>query len=478
MEQKGVRLSKNAGLTVEAVAPGSIAEEVGVQVGDRLISVNGREMKDVLDFRFVEGEEELLLELAKPNGEVWEVEVEKDLDEALGIDFPEMKIRSCPNKCFFCFVDQMPAGQRETLYVRDEDYRFSFLFGNYITLTNLTRKDKERIFEQKMSPLYVSVHTTDPELRRTMLVNPRARDIMAEIREMTEQGIVLHTQIVLCPGINDGDYLIKSIEDLVKFYPSVGSLAVVPIGLTRHRQGLQELKEVSIEGAREMVAWIKPWQKRFREEIGYPFVFLADEWYTKAGLPFPPLEEYADLPQQGNGVGMVPLFLSDFEAMLPFLPEKISDGLGNRAATCGLGNGAATRSLENGTATRPTQILMATGTSFSPFLASCIGRVRMRGAVLDVVTVVNDFFGDSVTVAGLMSGRDIVRAVRPRVLDRSGSRILLLPSVALNEDRSLFLDGMTPQDLEKELDLAVQVVSADAEGLMGFLQNIPISQYR
>jgi len=436
---------------IEKVEPGSIAEEVGIEVGDRLISVNDREMKDVLDYRFVEGEEALLLELAKPNGEVWEVEVEKDLDEALGIDFPEMKIRSCPNKCFFCFVDQMPEGQRETLYVRDEDYRFSFLFGNYITLTNLTRKDKERIFEQKMSPLYVSVHTTDLELRRYMLVNPRARDILAEIREMTEHGIVLHTQIVLCPGINDGDYLIKSIEDLVKFYPSVGSLAIVPIGLTRHRQGLKELQEVSIERACEMIEWIKPWQKRFQKEIGYPFVFLADEWYTKAGLPFPPLEEYADLPQQGNGVGIVPLFLSEFEGMLPFLPKKISE---------------------------PAQILMATGTSFSPFLTSCMGRVRIRGAELAVVTVINDFFGDSVTVAGLMSGRDIIKAVRPHVSDRFVTRILLLPSVALNEDRSLFLDGMTPQEIEKELNLTVEVVSADAEGLMGFLQNIPISQYR
>jgi len=451
VEQKGVRLSKNAGLMIEKVEPGSIAEEVGIEVGDRLISVNDREMKDVLDYRFVEGEEALLLELAKPNGEVWEVEVEKDLDEALGIDFPEMKIRSCPNKCFFCFVDQMPEGQRETLYVRDEDYRFSFLFGNYITLTNLTRKDKERIFEQKMSPLYVSVHTTDLELRRYMLVNPRARDILAEIREMTEHGIVLHTQIVLCPGINDGDYLIKSIEDLVKFYPSVGSLAIVPIGLTRHRQGLKELQEVSIERACEMIEWIKPWQKRFQKEIGYPFVFLADEWYTKAGLPFPPLEEYADLPQQGNGVGIVPLFLSEFEGMLPFLPKKISE---------------------------PAQILMATGTSFSPFLTSCMGRVRIRGAELAVVTVINDFFGDSVTVAGLMSGRDIIKAVRPHVSDRFVTRILLLPSVALNEDRSLFLDGMTPQEIEKELNLTVEVVSADAEGLMGFLQNIPISQYR
>ncbi len=451
MEQKGIRLSKGAGLAIEKVEPGSIAEEIGLEVGDRLITANGKEIKDVLDFRFVEGEEELLLELAKPNGEVWEVEVEKDLDETLGIDFPEMKIRSCPNKCFFCFVDQMPEGQRESLYIRDEDYRFSFLFGNYITLTNLTRKDKERIFEQKMSPLYISVHTTDLELRRSMLVNPRARDILTEIREMAEHGIVLHTQIVLCPGINDGEHLIKSIEDLVKFYPFVKSLAIVPIGLTRYRQGLQDLKEVTVDGAREMIEWIKPWQKRFREEIGYPFVFLADEWYTKAGIPFPPLAEYADLPQQGNGVGIVPLFLSEFDSMLPFLPKKISE---------------------------PIQVLMATGTSFSPFLTSCIKRVRIRGAKLDVVTVPNDFFGDSVTVAGLMSGRDILKAVQQDPSDRSGSRILLLPSVALNEDRSLFLDGMTPRDLEKELDLTVQVVSADAEGLMGFLQNIPVSQYR
>src|SRR3569832_2000093 len=341
MEQKGVRLSKGSGLVVETVSSGSIAEELGIEAGDRLLTVNGKEMKDVLDYRFVEGEEALLLELAKPDGEVWEVEIEKELDEGLGIDFPEMKIRSCPNKCFFCFVDQMPEGQRESLYIRDEDYRFSFLFGNYITLTNLTRKDKERIFEQKMSPLYVSVHATDLELRRFLLGNPRARDILKEISEMAEHGIIMHTQIVLCPGINDGDYLSKSIEDLVKFYPAVASLAIVPVGLTRHRDGLREIEEITPEYAREMLKWIAPWQERFQKEIGYPFVFAADEWFVKAGVPFPPLESYLELPQLGNGVGMVPLFLEQFKSMRPFLPKKVSE---------------------------PVRIFLATGASFSSYL--------------------------------------------------------------------------------------------------------------
>ncbi|MFY9271196.1 MAG: DUF512 domain-containing protein [Candidatus Manganitrophaceae bacterium] len=445
MEQKGVRLSKDAGLMVQTVDSGSIAEEIGIAVGDRLITVNGKEMKDLLDYRFVEGEERLLLELAKPNGEVWEVEVEKDLDETLGVDFPEMAIRRCPNNCFFCFVDQMPEGQRQSLYIRDEDYRYSFLFGNYITLTNLTRKDKERIFEQKMSPLYISVHATDLELRRYMLDNPRARDVMEEIREMAEHGILLHTQAVICPGVNDGSHLAKTIEDLVKFYPAVGSLAVVPVGLTGHRRGLPEIREVTVEDARKMIAWLSPWQKRFQEEIGYPFVFPSDEWYAKAGVPFPALEAYADLPQQGNGVGIVPLFLSEFESMLPFLPEEISE---------------------------PTRILLATGTSFFPYLDASMRRVRVRGAAIETIAVRNDFFGNSVTVAGLMAGRDILKSVRHRLGEGSTFRFLLIPSVALNEEQNLFLDGMTPQELEKELGLTLIVLSADAEALMGFLQNL------
>lgn len=456
MEQEGIRLSKNSGIVVSTVSAGSIAEEIGIEVGDRIVSMNGREIKDVLDYRFLVGEEMLLVELVKPNGEVIEVDIEKELDEDLGIDFPEMKIRQCPNKCFFCFVDQMPEGQRDSLYIRDEDYRFSFLFGNYITLTNLTRKDKERIFEQKMSPLYISVHATDLELRRFLLVNPRARDILKEIAEMAEHGIVLHTQIVLCPGINDGDHLSKSIEDLVRFFPSVASLAIVPVGLTRHRDGLREIEEITPDYAREMLEWIKPWQKRFQKEIGYPFVFAADEWFIKAGVPFPPLESYLELPQLGNGVGMVPLFLEQFKSMRPFLPKSVSE---------------------------PVRIILATGASFSSYLEGCVKSVRIKGMELEVVTVLNHFFGDSVTMTGLITGKDIIKAVRARP-PRPGSpssgaeEMLLIPSVALNEEKTFFLDGMTPQEVEQALDLPVHIVSADAEGLMGFLQNIPAYLHR
>lgn len=441
MEQKGVRLSQKSGLKVETVAPGSIAEEIGIEVGDRLMSANGREIKDLLDYRFVAEEEKLLLELMKPNGEAWEVDVEKELDEDLGIDFAEMKIRQCPNKCFFCFVDQMPEGQRDSLYIRDEDYRFSFLFGNYITLTNLTRKDKERVFEQMMSPLYVSVHTTDPELRRFMLGNPKAKDVLKEIEEMTDHGIILHTQIVLCPDINDGAYLSKSIEDLVRFYPRIGSLAIVPIGLTRHRDGLYQVKEVTADYAREMIEWIKPWQKRFVKEVGYPFVFPADEWFVKAGVEFPPLSVYLDLPQLENGVGMVPQFLEQFEAMRLFLPDALPD---------------------------PTRVTLVTATSFAPYLKSKTRTLRIKNLDLQVVTVVNHFFGDSVTMAGLMTGGDIIKACKGRDL---GS-LLLIPSVALNDEQTLFLDGSTLQDIERELQVPVQPVSPDAEGLMGLLQNI------
>lgn len=449
MEQKGIRLSKTSGVQVATVASGSIAEEVGLEPGDRVVSINAREIKDILDYRFLVGEEKLLIEVIKPNGEVIELDIEKELDEDLGLDFPEMKIRQCPNKCFFCFVDQMPEGQRDSLYIRDEDYRFSFLFGNYITLTNLTRKDKERIFEQKMSPLYVSVHATDLELRRFLLVNPRARDILKEISEMAEHGIILHTQIVVCPGINDGEYLSKSIEDLVKFYPSVASLAIVPVGLTRHREGLREIEEITPEYARDMLKWIAPWQERFQKEIGYPFVFAADEWFVKAGVPFPPLESYLELPQLGNGVGMVPLFLEQFKSMRPFLPKSVPD---------------------------PVRIFLATGASFSSYLEKCVKSLAIKGVDLEVVTVLNHFFGDSVTMTGLITGRDIVKAVRESrraVPSNIDEEWLLIPSVALNEEKTLFLDGSTLQEVERELGLPVHIVSADAEGLMGFLQNIP-----
>lgn len=432
------------GLEVLSVVPGSIAEEVGIKTGDRLLSLNGRPLKDLLDYRFLVGEENLLLEVGKTNNEVWEVDIEKALDEDLGIETEEMKIRQCPNKCLFCFVDQMPEGQRKALYIRDEDYRFSFLFGNYITLTNLSRKDKERIFEQKMSPLYISVHTTDPVLRQELLENPKARPILDEIAEMTEHHIVLHTQIVLCPGLNDGHYLTKSIQELADCYPGVESLAIVPVGLTRHRANLPEVKTVDAHYARELIALVYTWQERFKKRFGEPFVFAADEWYVIGEVPFPPLEAYGALQQLENGVGMLPLFLETFEK------TDFSEPL------C---------------AQEPTRFILVTGTSFSSFLTDCLKKVRCNNIEFQVLTIINHFFGDSITVAGLVTGKDIINAVLENLLQTKGLTVLLIPDVMLAETKKDFLDGTTPQEIEAALGFPVHIVPADA---VGFIETLKI----
>ncbi len=441
------------GLTILEVEAESIAEAVGISPGDRLISLNGEEIRDLLDYRFYVGDEALIIELAKANGEVWEVDIEKELDEDLGLSLKEMKIHQCPNKCVFCFVDQMPEGQREGLYIRDEDYRFSFLFGNYITLTNLTRRDKARIFEMRLSPLYISVHTTDQALRRKLLENPRAKDILEAICEMAEHQIAMHTQIVLCPDLNDGDALEKSVEDLANLHPSVLSLTLVPVGMTRHRQGLPELKEVSATYAREVLLMIAAWQQRFKKELGTVFVFPADEWYVIAGLPFPEVDAYEGLQLLENGVGMVPLFLSDFPSSLP-------DDLWDKDETL--------------------TIFMITGTSFGDILKRCIERLQIKQVCLKVVTTTNHFFGDSVTVAGLLTGSDIIKAIQElKTLEKKHSRpetggkeILIIPSVMLDDSGQRFLDGSLPKEVGEALNMSLEIVPPEALGFIGALEKI------
>ncbi len=433
------------GLEIESVEAESIAAEIGIQPGDRLLSLNGHVIKDLLDYRFHVGEEALLLEIAKPNGEVWEVDIEKELDEDLGIDPAEMKIRQCPNKCLFCFVDQMPEGQRKALYIRDEDYRFSFLFGNYITLTNLSRKDKERIFEQKMSPLYISVHTTDIALRQDLLENPKARPILGEIDEMIEHNIVLHTQIVLCPDLNDGHYLEKSILELSERYPGVESLAVVPVGLTRHREGLPPVKTIDADYARAAITLVDTWQERFKKELGDPFVFAADEWYVIGDVPFPPLEAYGPLRQLENGVGMLPLFMETFET------TDFSEPFQTPVAT---------------------QFILVTGTSFSAYLTKCLKLISCKNMSLKVLTIVNHFFGDSITVAGLVTGGDIINAVKKEV-DQSQNpdqKILLIPDVMLAETKTDFLDASTREGIEEALNMPTYIVPTDASGFIQALK--------
>lgn len=441
MKIADVKTIRPKGLLIVNVEPDSIAEEVGIEKEDELLTVNGKSLRDVIDYKFYSTEEEITVELAKQNGEIWEIEIEKEYDEGLGIEFAPMKIRQCPNECEFCFVDQMPDGYRKSLYIRDEDYRFSFMFGNYITLTNLSRKDKERIYEQKLSPLYISVHTTDVELRKDLLKNEHAPPILPQISEMTEQGIRLHTQIVLTPQINDGDYLERSVRDLAKFYPGVMSLAIVPVGLTKHRENLPSLATFTPEYARKTIIAIEAWREELKRKIGYPFLFPADEMFIIGELPLPSLDYYADFPQLENGVGMVTAFVSDMEIFIDQFPDKIK--------------GKKTVSL-------------ITGTSFYPYLKKILDQIQIDGVTFRLFKIQNDFLGHSVTMTGLIAGGDILAQLK----DKDLGDILLIPSVALNEFNQLFLDETPFEKLEEVLGVETILVESTAKGLAEFIENL------
>lgn len=429
------------GLLINYVEPGSIAEEVEIETGDELLSINEKPLRDVIDYKFFITEEELKIEVRKKDGEIWEIEIEKEYDEELGLDFIPMRIRQCPNECEFCFVDQMPGGFRQSLYIRDEDYRFSFMYGNYITLTNLSKRDKERVFEQKLSPLYISVHTTDVELRKKLLKNEHAPPILSQIEELTEHGICLHTQIVLTPGFNDGPYLEKSVFDLAKFYPKVMSLAIVPVGLTRHRENLPALEVFTPDYARESIQKIHQWQETFKKDLGYPFLYPADEMFIIGNMPIPSLEYYEDFPQLENGVGMVSAFLSEWDLFVETLPRKLK---------------------------KKTSISLVTGTSFYPFLKKGLERLKVQGLTFHLYPILNDFLGQTVTMTGLIVGRDIISQLSGKNLGDH----LLIPSVALNEESHLFLDETPFDAIEKELGVSTVMVDSNAKGLSRFIESL------
>ena len=285
------------GLLITSIDPDSIASELGIDGGDILLSLNGHEVNDILDYRFFSTDPELLLGVLKADGEEWEVEVEKDEGEELGLNFPPLKPKTCKNNCIFCFAHQLPKGLRKTLYFKDEDYRFSFLSGNYVTMAAITDKELDRIKEERLSPLYISVHATNPELRKMLTGNPKARDIIPIIKELTDARIELHCQVVLCPEINDGKELQRTIKDLIHFYPRVASLAVVPVGLSRYREKLYPIKPVTKEYARALIAEIKQVQKRYIKKYGDPFVFLSDEFFIKGEVEFPLMSLMANFPR-------------------------------------------------------------------------------------------------------------------------------------------------------------------------------------
>jgi len=424
-----------SGITIEKVEPGSIAEELEISPGDRLLAINGYPIQDIIDFGYYSGEEELLLEIEKADGDIWEIELMREEVESLGILFEPPQPFSCSNSCLFCFVDQLPKGLRRSLYVKDEDYRLSFLYGNFVTLSSLSREEVRRICEQRLSPLYISVHATEPDLRAKLLGNSECPPVLELLTELASSGIRMHTQVVLCPGLNDGSHLERTVRDLVALFPQVASLAVVPLGLTMFRDSLPKLCPVSRDDASEFLA---QWQPRARElaaRLGTPFLFFADEFYIKAEKPFPPLSEYGDLPQIENGVGMIPLFLDEAETVLD-----------------------SAESMRGGVA------VVVTGESSYPYIADFLRRLAEKtGVTFRVVPVKNSLFGESVTVTGLVPGKGILELVRGGRF--SDADVVLIPDVMLKEGEGVFIDDVTLVELRDALGTKVEVCESTPSGL-------------
>jgi putative radical SAM enzyme (TIGR03279 family) len=410
-------MNPHRGIRMNAVDPGSPADQMGLAAGDRCLELNGRPVSDFLDFQFHlrEGETNTML-VRKFDGDLWEAEFELDEGEGLGIEWAPIRPRICRNKCIFCFVDQLPVSVRPSLRIKDEDYRHSFLHGNFITLGNLTPADLDRILEQRLSPLYVSVHSTRPDLRRQM-VGCRGTDRFFEyFHALVEGGIRLHTQVVLCPGVNDGAELDRTLDDLARLRPAVQSIGIVPVGLSRHRRGLPALTPPTPEFCRGVIAQVAPRQKRWARRLGIRLAYLADEFYLQAGEPLPPAAAYDGFPQLENGIGMVRDFLEEFE---PLLAAPAAD-IAIREAS------------------------FATGVLFAPVLRACLGRLNRRhGTRYRVLTVRNRFLGHRVTVAGLLSGQDLVKQVAGRV----AGEWLGVPRECLSAAHGVFLDNLAPEDL-------------------------------
>lgn len=424
---------------VKNVEPGSIAEELGIEPGDRLLSIDGQEIEDIFDYQFYEENEELLLLIEKPDGEQWELEIEKDADESLGISFGQGlmdEYRSCRNRCIFCFIDQMPPGMRDTLYFKDDDSRLSFLQGNYITLTNMSDHDVERIVRYRLEPINISFHTTNPELRCRMLHNRFAGDALKKVDILYQGGIEMNGQIVLCRGVNDGEELERTIRDLTKYLPLLKSVSVVPVGLTRFREGLYPVEPFTREEAREVLSVIHRWQKKIYEEYGIHFIHAGDEWYLLAEEEVPEEERYDGYLQLENGVGMLRLLFNEFEEGM----ERLGDG------------------------DRSGEISAATGKLAYPYIRRMADRIQERypGVKAHVYCIRNDFFGERITVSGLITGQDIIAQLKGKEL---GSR-LLLPCNMLKADEDVFLDDITVKEVSDALQVPVDIVKSSGQDLI------------
>ena len=425
-------------LTILDVEPSSPAARAGVVPGSHLVSVNGRPVQDPLDLRFAETASRVDLVWRDGDGAEHRARLEKQEDLPLGLDVDPLKMRACNNKCAFCFAHQNARGMRRALYFKDDDYRYSFLNGNFATLTNLSQADMDRIVQQRLSPLYISVHATDWVLRNQILGNLKAPNILEQIATFAAGRIHMHTQVVLCPGINDGEHLAKSLEDLARFHPFVETVALVPVGLTQYREKLPVLKSPDPEYARSLLAWAEPWRRRFLTQFGTRFAFPSDEFYLLAGRPFPAGRTYEGYPQLGNGVGGCRKFLDEFRRLERRLPFTVSP---------------------------VRRFTVVTGRLATPVLQAAMERLNHVGGLsVELVPVANEFFGGSVTCAGLLTGTDILKTL-DRQRERMGDAILI-PSVATKEDEDIFLDDVRVEDLATHLGRPVLKVESTARGLV------------
>ena len=426
---------------IKAVEPGSIAEELELVPGDVLVSVNGQPVGDVLDYHYLINEEYLEILVRKADGEEWELEIEKEYEEDLGIEFENGLMddyRSCSNKCIFCFIDQLPKGMRKTLYFKDDDSRLSFLQGNYVTLTNMSDADVERIITYRLEPVNISFQTMNPELRCRMLQNRFAGDALKKAQRFYEAGIVMNGQIVLCKGINDGAELESSIEKLSRYLPYLQSVSVVPVGLTEHREGLYPLEPFTREDAQKVLEQIHRWQDRLYREQGTHFIHAGDEWYLLAGRELPDAENYDGYLQLENGVGMVRLFR---EELAEALVERRND------------EPAAAR-----------KVTIATGMLAAPILQEAADQIEAvyPGIKLQVIPVENHFFGERITVAGLLTGQDLKSQLSGWELGEE----LLLTENMFRDGEEVFLDDMTAEELSGALQVPVTIVKSDGKAFL------------
>ena len=427
------------GHRIKEVLPGSIAEELEIEPGDTLLAINDVEIKDIFDYHYYIDDEYLVVLIEKSNGEQWELEIEKDYDEDLGLVFEQSlmdEYHSCRNKCMFCFIDQMPPGMRDTLYFKDDDARLSFLQGNYITLTNMSEEDLDRIILYKLSPVNISVHTMNPELRCKMLSNRFAGDALEKLQKLASHGIEMNSQIVLCKGINDGEELDRSISELSKLYPSMSSLSVVPVGLTKYRDNLVHLEKFEQEDAKKVLEQIHNWQERLLKEIGTRFVFASDEWYIKAGYQIPDESYYEGYGQIENGVGMV-------RSLVDEVAIALQNGAGDeRRRACSI----------------------ATGVLAKPILDQIVTLIQKKypNVCVKVYVIRNEFFGEDITVAGLITGQDLEKQLKNQEL----GDYLILPDVMFRSGEEVFLDDMTATELEMALQKEIHIVESNGQSLV------------